>query len=202
VRGPPPKDPALRQRRNKTATAAELPGHAILHWPALPAGAWSAEALSWWETLKHSPMRAEFIKADLPALVRMARLFEDLVLLRTKLAQQDPLIDAAAQVIDELRAREAGTATLELMQAVELRTRLNEQLLKLQSQVLKQEAELRAHEQRYGLTPLDRRRLQWELEKRPKRKMPETARLPAGGPDGGETAPVQSDDPRLRLVGT
>lgn len=121
--GPPPKDPKLRQRRNKApVTAAKLvigsdaqPAAEFGH--ALPKrGAdeppWHPETLTFWKEVWASPMAAEFISADVPGLVLVARL------------------------VDKFNYG-----------AIELA------------------AEIRLQRQCFGLTPLDRRRLQWEIER-------------------------------------
>lgn len=129
--GPAPKDPKLRQRRNKTTTAATLlmavpdppkkksaekdTGKKGV--PLLPARAtgevpWHPETIVFWREVWASPMAAEFIDADVPGLVIVARL------------------------VDRFNYGDVGLA-----------------------------AEIRLQRQCFGLTPLDRRRLQWEIER-------------------------------------
>jgi hypothetical protein len=121
--GPPPKDPRLRQRRNKASTAATLPaasdpaGVRGRLSPALPKRKaderpWHAETLKFWKEVWASPMAGEYIACDVPGLVNVARL-------------QDAV----------------NYGQLEFL------------------------AELRLQRQCFGLTPLDRRRLQWETER-------------------------------------
>ena len=91
--GPLPKDPAVRQRRNKSATRAlmltqDLPR---LRAPKLPERKtksqndgkdidviveWHPMAKKFWEEIWHSPMRFEFLRADEPALFRLVALVD------------------------------------------------------------------------------------------------------------------------------
>lgn len=118
--GPPPKDPKLRQRTNRVSTSATLqiatPSEdtAIVQ-PDLPArgsseSPWHPETLGFWREVWASPMAAEFIAADVPGLVIVARL------------------------VDKFNYGDVSLA-----------------------------AEIRLQRQCFGLTPLDRRRLQWEI---------------------------------------
>jgi hypothetical protein len=127
--GPPPKPPGLRQRRNRTSTAAVLPAGG----PGRPApelaardcpcedGAycantgvlpWHPLVLAWWADVWRSPMAAEYLDADVHGLYIVADLRDQYWRGKTELA-----------------------------------------------------AEIRLQEQRFGLSSLDRRRLQWEIEK-------------------------------------
>ena len=81
--GPTPKAPALRQRRNKSATRAVLPAEAELREekPRLPAcpnegGGWHNMARRWWNDVWSSPMRYEFLRGDEPALFRLVVLVD------------------------------------------------------------------------------------------------------------------------------
>lgn len=153
--GPPPKDPRLRQRRNKASTAATLGGGeqpvAVKRLaPELPKRRkderpWHAETLAFWREVWASPMAAEFIACDVPGLVNVARL-------------QDSV--------------NYGDLT--------------------------SLAELRLQRQCFGLTPLDRRRLQWETERgeTAERRRAEQKRAPL-------PQPSSKNDPRkvLRMVG-
>jgi hypothetical protein len=74
--GPLPKDPALRQRRNKSATRAllpaEMPRPKAPDLPKLPDGeTWHVMAKQFWATVWSSPMHFEFLRADEPALFRL-----------------------------------------------------------------------------------------------------------------------------------
>lgn len=125
----------MRQRRNKTTTAATLLSvvpqveakstrkksgedvPATGSMPALPVRGggetpWHPETVAFWKEVWASPMAAEFIAADVPGLVIVARL------------------------VDRFNYGDVGLA-----------------------------AEIRLQRQCFGLTPLDRRRLQWEIER-------------------------------------
>lgn len=150
--GPPPKDPKLRQRRNKTpgaatlviATHADAPSASAM--PELPVRAtverpWHPETLKFWSEVWASPMAAEYIAADVPGLV------------------------IVAQLVDRFNYGEVDLA-----------------------------AEIRLQRQCFGLTPLDRRRLQWEIERAEaaeRRRPPKT----------GQSSPAPSGvrDPRRTL---
>jgi hypothetical protein len=143
--GPPPKDPKLRQRTNRVSTQATLrmppvdppasePATEVPTVPQLPIRGpgetpWHPDTLIFWKEVWASPMAAEFIAADIPGLVIVARL------------------------IDRFNYG-----------AVELA------------------GEIRLQRQCFGLTPLDRRRLQWEIERveAAGRRRP-TATAPAAG---------------------
>lgn len=120
--GPPPKDPRLRQRRNKVATAAKLTltGHqqapAVAHreLPARSPGEapWHPATQEFWGEVWASPMAHEYLPADVPGLIILAKL------------------------VDRFHYGDTSLA-----------------------------AEIRLQRQCFGLTPLDRRRLQWEIER-------------------------------------
>ncbi len=75
--GPLPKNPTLRQRRNRSSTKAMLPaeaGHRKYRprFPALPKGEmWQPMAVRFWSEVWSSPMSHMFVEADLPALFRL-----------------------------------------------------------------------------------------------------------------------------------
>ena len=113
--GPTPKNPATRQRRNKSATRALLPAEAAprLRAPALPKQReWNAMTLRWWRDVWSSPMAGEYLRADEHALLRLAMLID--------MFWTEPSRDLAA--------------------------------------------EIRLQQQAFGLTPLDRVRLEWSIE--------------------------------------
>lgn len=129
--GPPPKDPRIRQRQNRVAGAAKLPAEGSSKpAPLLPerkccdaaeckvcggSGVypWHPETLDYWRAVWASPMAAEYLPADVPALVMLFKL------------------------IDRFNyGGEYGLA-----------------------------AEIRLQRVCFGLTSIDRRRLQWEVEK-------------------------------------
>lgn len=142
--GPPPKDPKLRQRRNRQgstqATLHIVPpdaGESAVLTPELPVRVpgvtpWHPETLVFWREVWASPMAAEYIAADVPGLVILA------------------------QLIDRFNYGDPDLA-----------------------------AEIRLQRQCFGLTPLDRRRLQWEIERAESagRRRPSSSQAPpaAGG---------------------
>ncbi|MEJ7873550.1 MAG: hypothetical protein WKF67_14935 [Rubrobacteraceae bacterium] len=116
MRGPAPKDPGLRARRNKTATKAVLhPGGAQA--PPLPEREWSPMTTAWWADVWASPMGPEYDESDKHGLFMLALLVDDFWGTETT----------------DTRSRLAG--------------------------------EIRQQSQRFGLSPLDRMRLQWEIER-------------------------------------
>lgn len=79
--GPAPKNPAIRQRRNKAATRALLAAETkpVVGTPKLPdnpLGKWHKLTAVWWDDVWSSPMSAEFMRADLGALFRLAMLVD------------------------------------------------------------------------------------------------------------------------------
>lgn len=92
--GPMPKDPAVRQRRNKTTTRAllvadESPRLRAPKLPPLPAkkrkkkgeeievaDEWHPMARQFWALVWSSPMMSEFVHADEPALFRLVYLVD------------------------------------------------------------------------------------------------------------------------------
>lgn len=137
--GPMPKPAALRQRRNKTSTAATLVATSAprSRAPRLPErkdgeGAplpWQAMTRAWWRAVWRSPMASEFLDADVHALFRLAVLVDQF--------WTEPSRELAA--------------------------------------------EIRLQQQCFGLTPIDRRRLQWTV-------------------DRGEAASVRTEQRRIRRV--
>jgi hypothetical protein len=80
--GPLPKDPSVRQRRNKSTTRAMLPAEALPRQrkpklPDLPGGEeWHPMAKRFWAVVWSSPMSYEFLRADEPALFRLVMLVD------------------------------------------------------------------------------------------------------------------------------
>jgi hypothetical protein len=114
---PLPKDPKLRQRKNRDSTAAQLEAPAgLLEIPDLPARGrrkWHPFTVAWWTAVRTSPMATEYLEADLNGLYMLAVL------------------------VDEFwRLPSAQLA-----------------------------AEIRQQRQCFGLTPIDRRRLQWTVQR-------------------------------------
>ena len=115
--GPVPKDPAVRQRRNKASSRASLgaenaPRKRAPRLPELEGKPWHRMTRAWWRDVWHSPMAAEYVRADEHALYRLAVLIDGFWTQPTK----------------ELAS------------------------------------EIRMQQQAFGLTPLDRRRLEWSIE--------------------------------------
>lgn len=111
--GPPPKPAAQRRRSSSTATV-RLPAEGPSKVPSLPGERkLLASTREWWRTVWRSPMATIYLPADVPALVRLARLID-------------------------LECRGDGDG------------------------VTRQE--IRQLEDRFGLSPLARRRLQWEVD--------------------------------------
>lgn len=120
--GPPPKNPAIRQRRNKSSTRSVLTDDPArkrpvpsLHKRLDGEGIlieWHDMTRRWWRSVWRSPMADEYLDADTQGLYRLAELVDKF--------WHEP---------------SAGMA-----------------------------AEIRLQQQSFGLTPLDRRRLEWTVE--------------------------------------
>lgn len=152
--GPPPKDPKLRQRRNKAATKASLPSAsdaAEYEVPDLPerddGEPWHPMVLEWWEAVWRSPMASEYLDADMRGGLY---LLADLHQLRWTADSRTALIAASK--------------------------------------------EIRLQEVRFGLSPIDRRRLQWEIARG---EDAEKKRSTGHAPKREEG---DDDDPRVALV--
>jgi len=112
--GPAPKPAHLRQRKNRTSTAAKLSPYTRKRAPSLPnEREWQTMTREWWKDVWHSPMAPEFIKSDIHGLFRLAVLVDRF------------WVDPTTNLASEIRQQQAE----------------------------------------YGLTPIARRRLQWEIEK-------------------------------------
>ena len=143
--GPAPKDPKIRQRRNKVATSATLARTEPRRQraPRLPKiRKWHERTRAWWADVWHSPMADKILRADEHALLRLALLID--------MFWTDPSKELAA--------------------------------------------EIRLEQQAFGLTPIDRRRLQWVVEEE---EAPRRARRTVANNDDAE-------DPRkvLKMVAT
>ncbi len=73
MRGPAPKDPAVRRRRNVQPTADVLDGGALVERPELPARGpgeqpWHPQTVAWWNDLWSSPMARRYLQADIHGL--------------------------------------------------------------------------------------------------------------------------------------
>lgn len=147
--GPAPKDPSVRQRRNKSSTAAMLKADPEAELPDLPpADFWHEQTQSWWLDVWASPMAPEFDESDRHGLNMLAVLVNDYWMAE---AAKERIVLAA---------------------------------------------EIRQQSQRFGLSPIDRRRLQWEVERteeaQDRGSRRRTQPPPEAKPDGGK-------DPRATL---
>jgi len=146
VRGPQPKDPQVRQRRNRAVTAAELEAEAPLgEPPPLPRRprrrSWTERTRVWWDRIWRSPMASRFLEADIDQLFILAEL------------------------VDRFW-REPTTALA---------------------------AEIRQHRTAFGLTPIDRRRLEWTIR-------PPAEDNPAPARTSSPRAEVSDPRESLRIV--
>ncbi|MCV7277080.1 phage terminase small subunit [Mycolicibacter arupensis] len=74
---PPPKNPTLLARRNKTTTRAVLTSPTNPKIPALPKGTrWHQQVRDWWKRAWSSPMVPEWTESDIDALFMVARLMQ------------------------------------------------------------------------------------------------------------------------------
>lgn len=72
-RGPAPKDPSERRRRNRTEELTVLTNDGATRGPDLPAGVdWPDVTREWWETWRRSPQAATFTDTDWSFLVDTA----------------------------------------------------------------------------------------------------------------------------------
>lgn len=150
-RGPLPKDPALRQRRNARpagrtlSTEEQSADREVPELPPGPEGGWHPEAARWWDTAWRSPMASEWLAADMRGgLIRL---------------------------LDLWHAWWSATTGAERMEFAK---------------------ELRLQETGFGLSPLDRKRLEWEIDRREDAApVPEDRRTVA--------APDPATDPRSVL---
>lgn len=117
TRGPVPKNPATRQRRNVSSTRATLveggPRRRIPRLPKREEGrTWHPMTRRWWRAVFQSPMAAEYLDADVQGLYRLAVLVD--------LFWISPTVYRATAIAQQ--------------------------------------------ETKYGLSPIDRRRLEWIVE--------------------------------------
>lgn len=209
ARGPAPKNPKTRQRRNAVAgqstlkVGAEQDLPTLDRAPARPRGVdWLPATEVWWKALWKSPMAPEFLKMDLQAIERLAQLIDlrGRLLLRIRRLEElnDRRYDAIRmreEAVRELRGAGPDFA-LEVLAALEQIENARDAVQaaiktghSLSMDLLKMEAELARQEQRFGLTPLDRRRLGWTKSDDDTfgPKKPKTTALPP---------PDDADDPR------
>lgn len=79
-RGPAPKDPAKRRRRNADPVPTTVVADdGSVHGPELPAGAeWPTQTRAWWETWRSSPQAQTFTDTDWSFLLDTALLHAEL----------------------------------------------------------------------------------------------------------------------------
>lgn len=129
---PPVAKPALqRQRRNRVTTATVVEARPAER-PTLPAE-YHDLTRAWWGTIWDSPISAEWVDADTPALIALAQLLEDF-----------------------WRAPREGRP--------------------------KAHAEFRMAAREFGLTPMSRRSLQWEVKRVEGAKPVPQREAPTGDP--------------------
>lgn len=96
-----PKPAATRQRRNRTTTMATLEA-APAERVELPEGDWQRRTAAWWATIWDSPMAGEWVDADVPGLVALARLVDAFW------SAADPTVMARIHAEIRMAAREFG----------------------------------------------------------------------------------------------
>lgn len=147
--GPPPKPAPLRRRRNQAGASVRLSAPpARRRAPTLPgARELLAETRRWWRTVWASPMASVWLDADVPALERLARLHDlsarELAIVREGPRVSEEILQAAEEVGPEVRI------------SITFDSPLSASVL----------SEIRQLEDRLGLSPMSRRRLQWEVER-------------------------------------
>jgi hypothetical protein len=105
--GPPPKDPALRRRRNKqTRVELEASSDKSPSGPALEEG-FAAETVAWFETWRSSPQSQAFTVTDWQRLKMLAPLVdryfaEPSLRLMAEIRMNETLLGAT--IVDRLRA--------------------------------------------------------------------------------------------------
>lgn len=144
--GPPPKPASQRRRRNVVKPAATLPATVrVAKAPALPRSKeMLASTRAWWKTVWASPMSAQWIAADLPNVYRLAALV-DLTARQFAIVAEGPIPRLEERI--EWQTEDRRTILVRFESPV-------------QAQLL---AEMRQLEDRLGLSPMARKRLQWEI---------------------------------------
>ena len=150
-KGPPPKDPKIRQRRNKAITRAILPSQPRqLTVPALPkvrpVKDWHPMAREFWIDVWRSPMREKYLTVDIHGLYTLVELVHQFWTAPTPEAHR----------------------------------------------------EIRLARPPYGITPVDRLRLQWEIHEVKDTAPPAPPTAPPPPPTPRPT--VRGDDPRRVLT--
>jgi hypothetical protein len=182
MRGPAPKAAELRQRRNRTPGTAMLGGGARKV-PPLPKGlSWHKMTISDWRHWWRSPMSSQWLDGDMPALYRLIELVN-----RYWWAVENQRSFNRVRVKD-LESLDISPVLAEFL--YELSDVVNKLAQDIGKGIVMLAAEIRQEETRFGLTPIDRRRLAWEIGKDEPKPAVETTE--------------DEDDPRLglRLVQT
>jgi hypothetical protein len=102
---------SVRQRANKTSTAAELPilddeARAAIEVPELPSDRlWNPGTSDWWEAIWRSPMRLEWDPSDHAAIVRLAYLVDEFYKLVTADEVKVVRLPALSKAIIDASAR-------------------------------------------------------------------------------------------------
>lgn len=138
-----PKPAATRQRRNKTTSAAQIdaaPATRRELADLMPEAAFHRMTVWSWDVWWSSPLAREWVDADVPDLVKLARLVDTFW---------------TAKPIEQPKIH----------------------------------AEIRMAMREFGLTPMSRRSLQWEIRKLEQPAAPEQAPTPS-----------RARDPRLRAI--
>ena len=105
-RGPAPKDPAQRRRRNTAEPPTVVHATGAKHGPELPESLdWPPATIDWWETWRTSPQAATFTDTDWSFLVDTAVLHAEFWLGDRSLASELRLRAAKFGATPEDRAR-------------------------------------------------------------------------------------------------
>ena len=105
-RGPAPKDPAERRRRNATPPTLTLADDGQQRGPDLPEGfEWPPQTLAWWETWRAAPQAQTFTATDWDFLAETAVLHAEFWLGNRALAAELRLRVAKFGATPEDRAR-------------------------------------------------------------------------------------------------
>lgn len=105
-RGPAPKDPSERRRRNVVAPTVTVVDDGEVRGPELPEDIdWHPQTLAWWESMRTAPQAQTYTEADWSFLVDTAVLHSEFWLGNRALAPELRLRVAKFGVTPEDRAR-------------------------------------------------------------------------------------------------
>lgn len=181
--GPPPKPSATRQRRNRVAGATTLTLAHSVRAPKLPSG-------SPWCTVHHRRQFECLVDPQLdPRLVggKVCRIEQWHPM--TKAWWKD--IWASPMAPEFLKADVHGLFNLAMLEDDFWRSSSVKERRELAS-------EIRLQRQSFGLSPIDRRRLQWEVERAEQAQAAAAKRRPGSRKPVSDTEPAA--DPRLLLI--